>query len=100
MTICITGAADVITAVSVLSLALKLRGWVEVLVVVSHELVGIMASAISYLTSRGQHEKCEQVKAVISGLGVVFCLGPWMPLQLCLAHPEIHCFYVKLDICS
>lgn len=67
MTVCITGAADVITAVSVLSLALKLRGWVEVLVVVSHEVVGIMASAISFLASCGQHEKCEQVKAVISG---------------------------------
>lgn len=73
-------------------LLLGAQRWVEVLVMASHELLGVMTLALSHFSWLAG----EVWAGESSGfwVGFVLCMSPQMPPQLCLAHLGIHCFYV------
>ena len=110
VTICITGAADVVTAVAELSLVESSSGlWSsEVGGGFSHGQSRVggdygFCHSSTHFSWLAWELSCENLwnsgESCNSWVGFVVCLGPEMPLQLCLAHPGIHCFYVKLDVC-
>lgn len=84
------GAADAIIALVVLSLAESSWGlW-------SSEVGGGFGHGQSWVGEDYGFCRTSSVgESCNCWVGFVLCLGPQMALQLCLAHPEIRCFYVK-----